>query len=182
MEKKALSSICRILAGAITVWLISGLCAGFCGQIPETTPGKNTLFNAFVYFAGPGRTHLKAASKQLPASADAHQKARMLLKALTDGPSSPELGRTLPDGTSVNTLFITGTGDAYVDLLVDRDSAGATDTLSEYMAVYSLVNTLAVNIEQIQRVKIILNGKEGQGFGRHISLEPFFNTNMLIVK
>ncbi len=101
-----------------------------------------------------------------------------------EGPLPPGLRRILPGNTRVNAVFITA-GDAYVDLGMDPDDPDNQrpgDTITEYLAVYSLTNTLTVNIPEIRRVKILVNGSEAASFGGHISLDAFFETNMLIVK
>jgi len=142
---------------------------------------KPGLFDAFLYFSAPDGAHLKAVSKQFPPGLDAHKLGRALVRALITGPAPSGVKRIFPGNTRVNALFITD-GDAYVDLGMDPDSLGASDTMTEYLGVYSLTNTLTVNIPQIRRVKILVNGSEDASFGGHISLAAFFETNMLIVK
>jgi len=150
----------------------------------QVTAEKSDLVNAFLYFAAPDGIHLKAVPRQFPHGMDSHRLSRSLLEALMDGPSSSGSGlkRLFPEGCRVNALFITGQGDAYVDLGRAVDIAGPSDTITEYLAVYSLTNTLTVNIPLINRVKILMNGAEAASLGGHISLDTFFETNMLIVK
>ncbi|WDP92422.1 MAG: GerMN domain-containing protein [Desulfobacter sp.] len=160
--------------------LLTVLAPVWCPAQQEDAPVDRALFDAFLYFTGPGGSHLTAENRHFPAATDAHQMGRNLLEALAAGPSQPGLQSVLPQGTRLGALFITGRGEAYVDLAME--TAGRTDALSEYLAVYAVVNTLSVNIPEIKRVKILVNGSEAASLGGHISLSPFFKTNMLIVK
>lgn len=148
-------------------------------DVRAKTPG---LVDAYLYFAAPDNIHLKAVPKQFPVGMDAHRFGKALLDALMAGPQVSGVGRTFPVTTRVNALFITDNNDAYVDLGMEAGEPPGSDTITEYIQVYSLVNTLTVNNPQIDRVKILVNGSEAASFGGHISLDAFFKTNMLIVK
>ena len=182
MGVEAKLNIIRVIFLGGVIWAATGLGPALC-RAQQAAPGSDrALFGGFLYFAGPSGTYLTAVSKPFPADPDDHEMALALLDALMAGPPTPGLGRTFPKGTRVNTLFITGRGDAYVDLKTAGETAGFDDAVSEYLGIYSLVNTLGVNIPGIKQVKILVNGSESGGLGGHISLAPFFKTNMLIVK
>lgn len=140
----------------------------------------NDPFEAFLYFADPASPHLRAVSASFPPGMEAHDLGMAVLKALMAGPPASGVERIFPEKTRVNALFITPEGNAYVDLGLEE--AAFEDTMGEYLGVYSLVNTLAVNIPEIKQVKILVNGSDSGALGSHLSLEPFFTTNMRIVK
>ncbi|MBT3387327.1 MAG: hypothetical protein HN417_05300 [Desulfobacula sp.] len=54
--------------------------------------------------------------------------------------------------------------------------------MGELLAVYSLVNSLTLNISKIKMVKILIQGKDALTLAGHIDLECFYKTNMLMVK
>ena len=140
------------------------------------------LFEGYLYFADARGSHLKAQPKLFPSGLDAHELGLAILEALMAGPSIPGLTPTFPVGTQVNTLFITKGNDAYVDLKLAHGHFKQADTVTELLGIYSLVNSLTLNIPGISRVKILVNGTDGASFGNHLSLNTFFKTNMLIVK
>ena len=185
MDNKATFKIKSAFFLGAALWLVVCLASGATlraasgKDVMSQAPG---LINAYLYFAAPGGTHLKAVSKQFASGMDTHKLCRALLEALMAGPLTSDVKRIFPESTRVNALFITANNDAYVDLKIDGDTIGPTDTITEYLGVYSLVNSLTVNIPQIRRVKILMNGSEAVSLGGHISLDTFFETNMLIVK
>ncbi len=165
--------LASVFTGAGTVWADARE-----DQLPETAE----LLDAFLYYIDPTTTHLKAVHKPFPSGLSAHELGLAVLEALMAGPSTPGLERIFPEQTRINALFITKAGDAYIDLGLDLDGFNPSDTMTEYLRVYSLVNTLTVNIPEIKQVKILVNGSDGAGLGSHLRLDGFFKTNMLIVK
>ncbi len=95
--------------------------------------------------------------------------ARRLIEALAQGPREG-LQPTLPPDTAVRAAHLGPDGTAYVDL----DSAfsrglmsGSRDALT---AVRSLTETLAANIPECARVKILVEGDEVRDLGGHLDL------------
>ena len=184
MVKKIRSRINYAVYQGMAIWILGMLFfPGTVAAGQEKTGSDAAAFSeAFLYFADVQGTNLTAVARQFPPGMDAHRMGRAVLDALMQGPTGERGMRIFPEHTRVTALFITEDNDAYVDLAVDLEKMAPTDTMTEYLGVYSLVNTLTVNIPQIKQVKILLNGEEDASLGGHISLAPFFKTNMLIVK
>jgi len=93
----------------------------------------------------------------------------MALLELIKGPGS-ELVSPLPPGIQLRQLYIDGQGIAYVDFgpaLRDLHPGGSR---AELLAVYSIVDTLAYNFDQVKRVKILIEGSEIETLAGHIDL------------
>lgn len=172
----SLWGLCLMAALLLPLWTGAG--SGLAAPESET-PG---LTEGFVYFRDPASGHLRAVSKFFPPGLDGHRMGLALLETLMAGPPSRDLGPVFPQETRVNALFITPGADAYVDLVLPEGRLEASDTITELLGIYSLVNSLTLNIPEIRRVKILVNGAENGSLGGHVSLAPFFKTNMLIVK
>ena len=125
---------------------------------------------------------MKSVKKRFPATLDSHRLGLEIIDAVMAGPGSEALAPTWPEDTGVNAFFISDDKKAYVDLKLSKSMTAQMDTQAELMAVYSLVNSLTVNIPEIKMVKILINGKEARSLAGHIDLEFFYKTNMLIVK
>ena len=170
---------CRVLM------LAAVLAAVFVLTVPgngcaDSKAAEGKLTEGFLYFRDNSGMSLRAVSKFFSRDLDAHELGMALLNAVMAGPPSKDLAPVFPQGSQVTALFITPNGDAYVD--VTLAGGGQADTLTELLGIYSLVNSLTVTIPQIHRVKFLVNGVENSSFGGHVSLAPFFKTNMLIVK
>ena len=107
--------------------------------------------------------------------------ARTIIEALIKGPQKGLL-RTLPEGTVLNALYITPDNVCYVDLsdAVRTHHPGGSN--SEMLTIYSVVNSLILNIPQIERVKILIDGNETSTLAGHIDLQYPVKANMLIVR
>ncbi len=140
------------------------------------------LFDGFLYFADPGKGVLKALPKQFPSNLNAHELGQDILGALMAGPPNSDLASTFPMDTKLIALFISEEGRAWVDLGIGDGRLKNMDTVSELLAIYSIVNSLALNIPGVKQVKLLVNGSDVATLGGHVSLKYFYKPNMLIVK
>lgn len=83
---------------------------------------------------------------------------------------------------TVRELFLDASGTAYVDLSSARQNGVAASAWEELLAIYSLVNTLTKNFEEIKQVRFLLEGKEAQTLAGHIDLSRKFYKRMDLVK
>jgi spore germination protein GerM len=149
---------------------------------PEQSGLNDTLFDGFLYFADTRGGYLKALPKQFASNLDAHELGRKILEAVLEGPPDSVLTATFPKDTQVRALFISEDGRAWVDLGIGEGRLKNMDTVSERLAIYSLVNSLTLNIPGVKQVKLLVNGSDVASLGGHVSLKYFYKTNMLIVK
>ncbi len=156
------------------------------GSSGNASPGAGVvrakLFDGFLYFADAGGDHLKAMPKRFPSHLNSHELGLDILSALMAGPPNSDLAPTFPADTRVTALFISEDGRAWVDLGLRDGRLNNMDTGSELLAIYSLVNSLTLNIPGVKQVKLLVNGSDVATLGGHVSLKYFYKTNMLIVK
>ncbi len=139
------------------------------------------LFEGFVYYADKQKLSLKSVKKKFASTLDSHELALEIIKTLIEGPSDSHLEATWPKGTKINSFFIADDGKAYVDLDLEPSMLENMDTGTELLAIYSMVNSLTMNIAKIKMVKILIQGKDALTLAGHVDLEYFYKTNMLIV-
>ncbi|CCK79159.1 MULTISPECIES: GerMN domain-containing protein [Desulfobacula] len=173
-----------ILFVFLTGFLLSGVCVAQNGMEVDEDGilAYEDLFEGFVYYADQQKTGLKSVNIRFSSTLDSHQLGREIIKALIAGPSLPLLEPTWPRDAKINSFFITDDGKAYVDLYLEKEMIENMDTGSELLAIYSLVNSLTLNIPKIKMVKILIQGKDALTLAGHIDLEFFYQTNMMIVK
>ncbi len=145
-------------------------------------PLLEELFEGFVYYSDADKIALKSVKKNFSSSLDAYSLGMEIVRMVIKGPSDAVLRPTWPENTKLNAFFITDDGSAFIDLDIDPSLAETMDTTSELLAIYSMVNSLALNISKIKQVKILIQGKDAQTLAGHIGLEHFYKANMLIVK
>ena len=135
----------------------------------------------YLYFADATGRHLEAEPRQMPDIPDAARAARSLVQALIDGPRHGGT-RTLPGTTGIRDVYLTPDGVAYVDFSrpVTDDHPGGVQ--AEVLSVYSVANTLVLNLADISAVKILIEGAEALTLAGHVDLRPPYNANMLLIK
>ena len=124
---------------------------------------------AIVYFPSLNTRMLVAETRPIkwaPAEAD---RVRQVLLALAEGPSQ-RLGHPLAASTNVRAVFLTQEGTAYVDLSADLLSGIYPGIESESLAVYSIVNSITINVRSVKRVKILIQGQEVDTLEGHADL------------
>ncbi|UCD82415.1 MAG: GerMN domain-containing protein [Desulfobacterales bacterium] len=134
-----------------------------------------------LYFADRNNSFLKSEQRIMLQPADPVGFARAIVQSLIKGPQKGLLP-TLPPGTELSALYITPDNVCYVDLseAVRKNHPGGSN--SELLTIYSVVNSLILNITEIERVKILIGGNEASTLAGHIDLQYPVKAYMLIVR
>ncbi len=134
-----------------------------------------------LYFADSDHLYLNAESRRFRSPGDPVQFGQAIVRALIDGPQQ-DLLQTLPKKSILRSFFITGNHVAYVDLGEDIKESMPGGAKSEMLAVYSIVNSLILNIPEIDKVKILIGGRERSTLDGHMDLRFPFKANMLLIR
>ncbi len=145
------------------------------------------MTSALLYFADPDQARLTARERLFSPGIGPRELGMNILNGLFEPAALSGVKPFWPPGTSVRAFFMGQDGRAYVDLAVKGFKSGEagienTDTISELLSVYAIVNSLTLNISQIQEVKILINGSDAKSLGGHVSLDVFFKSNLVLVK
>jgi spore germination protein GerM len=134
-----------------------------------------------LYFLDEDYRFLRAEERFLVRQDSAVERARSIVDALIEGPDG-ELLPTLPAETKLVSLYVTQDGVAYVDFdrAISENHPGGS--LTELFTVFSVVNTLALNIQEIEAVKILIEGREAKTLAGHIDIRFAFRPDILMIK
>jgi spore germination protein GerM len=126
-----------------------------------------------LYFAVADADRLQEEHRTIPRAASLMEEAKRTVAELIKGPQG-ELYATIPTGVKLLQLYIDGRGTAYVDFSRDLQANHPGGTDGELLTIYSIVDTLSANFEEIQRVKILVEGSEILTLAGHIDTRhPF---------
>jgi len=143
--------------------------------------GSGPNETAVLFFPSLSARMLVAESRPIkwaPAEAD---RVRQVLLALAEGPNQ-RLGHPLAAATNVRAVFLTMDGTAYVDLSGDLLSSVYPGIEAESLAVYSIVNSITVNIPTVKMVKILIQGQEVDSLEGHADLTDAIVPDPSLVK
>lgn len=132
---------------------------------PEETERRAVTFE--LYFPGPGG-QLHSEERELAVSDDPRARARALVLALLGGPETPELARPFPERVGLLELYLVD-GTAYVDLgAPELEHPPSGGSLAERTMVFSVVDTLVLNVAEVERVVLLWNGVQRESFSGHL--------------
>ena len=148
-------------------------------RITETEHSKKSIVH--LYFSDKDNSFLKAETRDLFLTDNSVEFGKNIVQALIEGPRTG-LMRTIPENTMLKAFYITRDGTAYVDLseAIRDDHPGGVK--SELFTIYSIVNSLTLNIPEIDAVKILVGGKETMTLSGHIDARFPFKPNMLLIR
>lgn len=183
------------LLWALTLLTICG-CGGGPGSIErsapapvEAQPGEATppdepmrRLNVLVYFPAADSDGLVGESHEIFMTPTPGDRAKQILADLIAGPIGAGGLRSIPAGTRLRQVYVLEDGTAYVDFSADLKQGLAGGSAKELFAVYSIVNSLALNIPEIRRVGILIDGAEVDTLNGHLDLRrPLRPDSSLIV-
>ncbi|MCH9650718.1 MAG: GerMN domain-containing protein [Deltaproteobacteria bacterium] len=129
--------------------------------------GDSNLISATLYFPGPdGKLH----SEQVETSSGSPEKRiRGLVEQLLAGPRNRRLWSAFPEGVELAAVYLGTEPVAYVDLH-RRDSGPppAAGSLQETLAIFSLVNSVVLNVSEVERLVLLWNGNQRASFAGHV--------------
>ena len=106
---------------------------------------------------------------------------KMIIEALIEG-SEKGLVRTIPAGTKLRAFYVTKEGIAFVDLTDKVKDAHPGGVQSELLTIFSIVDSLVLNMPQVEAVKILINGNESMTLAGHVDLRFPLKANMLLIR
>lgn len=146
---------------------------------PEAEATTGDILTAELYFPGAGGW-LRAESREVPAVEELTDQISVVIGHLLAGPSASNLLAPLPEGVTVRQIYLSGT-QAFVDFESAEPAPPASGSMQEMLTVYSLVNTVLLNFEQLDRVVLLWNGQQLRTFAGHVDTMRPLATNAGLV-
>jgi len=149
-------------------------------ETPENpfTPPTQPLYSptdppmtAKIFFpAADSSALLKTEDQTIFKSAALINRAKQILQKVQDGPHTAGMFPSLPKDTKVQDIFISEQGIAFIDFSNTISTNHPGGLLNELATIYSVVNSLTYNLEEIKQVKILIGGVEKETLAGHCLL------------
>lgn len=137
---------------------------------PPQVQKQGTLL-VTLFFAYPDGDGLVREGREIDACEDLAQCIEAVVDELINGPLG-NLSPTLPPATTIHSVRIEG-DKAFIDMGDEIVNGLPGGSNSEMLAVYSIIDTIAVNFPRIKLVKLTINGKSVETLKGHLDLrEP----------
>lgn len=182
-------SVIFILMAGIILLLVMVMRSDQAGAVrrrltESPRPADSTLSQAalvHLYFSDKDNQFLMAEERVLNSPKQPEFFARSIVEALIKGPQQG-LVRTIPAETAVRAVYLTPQGICYLDLTSAVTEKHPGGIKSELLSIYSIVNSLVLNVAEIEAVKILINGNESMTLAGHIDLQIPIKANMLLIR
>ena len=79
-------------------------------------------------------------------------------------------------------FYITERGDAFVDLSPEVSTMHPGGSTNELLTVYAIVNTVTANLSSVERVQILIGGKQADTLAGHVDLRRPFERDTSLVR
>jgi len=150
-------------------------------NIQNVNPQQLDKKKVHLYFADKGNSFLIAEERTISQSPGPAEFGKTIIEALIKGPLEG-LMRTIPAGTTLSAFYVTQDGTAYIDLTEEVKERHPGGIKTELITIYSIVNSLTLNISGIDAVKILIGGHESMTLAGHIDLRFPIKANMLLIR
>jgi spore germination protein GerM len=132
-------------------------------------PGEARKIHATLFYVAQTGDELVPVSHEVPYGSTPGEQAREIIQAQLQPPPDGLLS-AIPTGTILRTIYLTPTGQAYVDFSPEIASSHSGGALDEILAVYAIVDALTVNLADVTSVQILVGGKEVDTLAGHVDL------------
>jgi spore germination protein GerM len=124
---------------------------------------------ATLFYASADGEALEGVRREVPLEEGTVAQGRQILSAQLDAAPEGRLS-VIPAGTTLRAFYVTGRGDAFVDLSAELSANHPGGSSLELLTVAAIVNAVTANLPAVQRVQILIDGKEVDTLAGHVDL------------
>jgi spore germination protein GerM len=88
----------------------------------------------------------------------------------------------IPEGTTLRAFYVTERQEAFVDLSREASANHPGGSFSELLTVYAIVNAVTGNLPAVERVQILVDGKEADTLAGHVDLRRPLTRDLSLVR
>ena len=124
---------------------------------------------ATLYHASSESPWLVPVQQEVPLADGVLAQGHQILAAQL-GEAPEGLVSVFPVGTRLRGFYVTEQGEAFVDLSPEVAASHPGGALNEQLTVYAVVNAVTTNLPAIERVQILVGGREVDTLAGHVDL------------
>ena len=136
---------------------------------------------ATLYYGTSDGQALAAVKREVPLGDGPRAQGRQILESELES-APPPFHSLIPPGTMLRAFYITDRGDAFVDLSPEVSTMHPGGSTNELLTVYAIVNTVTANLSSVERVQILIGGKQADTLAGHVDLRRPFERDTSLVR
>lgn len=191
MTRRALIGIIGFVVAAVALWWVLFVALPQWTRrapadpasttVPDPAAAEQRKITATLFYVSEDGMALIPVQREVPFGEPVVEQARHLVEAQLADPPEP-LVSAVPSGTRLRAVYLTEQGDLFVDLSAEVTSNHPGGALDELFTVYTFVNALTVSLPAIQRVQLLVDGKEADTLAGHVDLRHPLSRNTTWVR
>jgi spore germination protein GerM len=134
-----------------------------------------------LFFHDPDEEFLIPEKRNIYATNVLSDRAKQIIMELMRGAAMGGLA-TIPEDVTLREIYILEDGTAFVDFSREFENHAEGGSSNQLMQIYSVVNSLTFNFQEIEKVGILIEGMQKDSFGGHIYSGGFFREKLAVVK
>lgn len=138
--------------------------------------------NVLVYFPSGESDALIGEPREIFMTSAPGDRAKQILADLISGPEDERALRAVPRGTRLLQVYVLEQGTAYVDFSAELKRGMGGGSTEELFTVYSIVNSVALNVPEIRRVGILIEGRPVETLNGHVDLRRPLPPDLSIIE
>ena len=178
-----------VLVFAVAAWIASSVlervvspaAAPSTAPAPEAPAASVPHIIATLYYGTPDGQALAAVKREVPLGEGPREQGRQILESELGDAPAPYLS-LIPRGTTLRAFYITDRGDAFVDLSAEASTLHPGGSTQELLTVYAIVNAVTANLTSIERVQILIDGRQADTLAGHVDLRRPFERDTVLVR
>jgi len=149
---------------------------------PAPVPKKEEAVRVNLYFSDFKSDYLiKESRKVVWKRGDVKDQMRVIVTELIKGPKG-DLIQTIPSQTSVRKISLQGAKMGVIDFSQELSRNHPGGASAEVHTIYSVVNSLLLNISSLKEIRILVEGKALETLKGHIDCRDPFKPDRSIIK
>jgi hypothetical protein len=174
-----------LLVAVLGMGIYAGRMRGRAAQVapaaadtrPVAPPVMGPTERVTLYIAYDDSGTLRTQQASIPLPSARQQRAEEVIRALLEIYLAKNSPHPLGSGADVHAVYLVTPGLAVIDLNSAFANGHRSGVLEEELTVTSLIQTLAANIPDILRVKILVEGRERETLAGHADLSGFYDVS-----
>jgi spore germination protein GerM len=168
-----------VLFVGVPRWIVRRPAAPAVAASVPAAPGRK--IKARLFYVSTDGAKLAGTEREVPYGEGTIEQAREIISAQI-APAAEPFVSAIPPGTRLRAIFVTPQGQAYVDLSGEAWRAHPGGTLDELLTIYTVVDSLTVNLPAVSSVQILVDGKEVETLAGHVDLRRPLGKNLDVVE
>lgn len=144
--------------------------AGDAAAPAESSAAPLPRRNVEIYFPSKADNGLIGEFHEIFNTVTPGDRAKQIIADLISGPDNDDSLRALPPATRLRQVFVMDNGVAWLDFTADLREEMGGGSMEEILAVYAIVDSVVINIVEIDRVGILINGRPVATLNGHLDL------------